>query len=255
MMQLRAKRATSEPPPVPDQSPRPKQRRIADPSRKEAMLAMLQIEPTRDNCAGYLMFPGKFRLLVKGDQWTKWSQDTTSIPMYILEGLHNTKALANTNNENAWMELTEENFRAGDNYVVDEIETEGAEMLTTKYGQTEIAFAVTGRDVKCAGHRFAMIGPPREHGQYIGSIPRGLFAEQILDNYAVDGHGEKYQTKERVMFGEPLKNMSACSWMVYTRELEKDELRTVSCARIPANIAATQKLPAHLMLGMGFETK
>ncbi len=46
-------------------------------------------------------------------------------------------------------------------------------MLTTKYGQTEIAFAVTRRDVKCASHRFAMIGPPRNHGQYIGSIPRG----------------------------------------------------------------------------------
>jgi hypothetical protein len=113
-MQLRA---TSEPPQVPDQ--RPERRRIADPSRKAAMLAMLQIEPTRDNCAGYLRFPGKFRLLVKGDQWMTWSQDTTSIPIYILEGLHNTKALANTNNENAWMELTEENFRAGDNLPLD----------------------------------------------------------------------------------------------------------------------------------------
>ena len=109
---------------------------------------MLQIEPTHDNSAGYLRFPDKFRLLVKGDQWTTWSQDITSIPMYILEGLFHTKVLADTNSENAWMELTEENFRTGDNYVVDEIETEGAEMLTTKYGQTEIAFAVTGRDMK-----------------------------------------------------------------------------------------------------------
>ena len=30
---------------------------------------------------------------------------------------------------------------------------------------------------------------------------------------------------------------------------------TLSCARVPDIIAATQKLPAHLMLGMGFETK
>jgi hypothetical protein len=88
-----------------------------------------------------------------------------------------------------------------------------------------------------------------------GWIPRDLFAEQVLDNYVVDGHGERYQTKDRVRFEEPLKSMSACLWMVNTRELEKDELRTVSCARIPVNIAATQKLPAYLMLGMGFETK
>ena len=84
--------------------------------------------------------------------------------------MQNTKALANTSNENPWMELTEENFRAGDSYVVDEIETKGAEMLTTKYGQTEMAFAMTGRDIKCAGRRFAMIGPPHHHEQYISSV-------------------------------------------------------------------------------------
>ena len=94
------------------------------------------------------MFPGKFKLHVKGDIWTTWSQDTASIPLYILDALHNSKALANTRNEITWMELIEENFRQGDTYVVDEIETEGAEMLTTKYGETEIAFAVTGRDIK-----------------------------------------------------------------------------------------------------------
>jgi hypothetical protein len=38
------------------------------------------------------------------------------------------------------MELTEGIFRAGDNYVVDEIEKDGAEMLVTKHGQSEIAF-------------------------------------------------------------------------------------------------------------------
>ncbi len=44
--------ATSEPQPVPDQ--RPERRRIADPSKKAKMLAMLQVEPFRDNSAGYL---------------------------------------------------------------------------------------------------------------------------------------------------------------------------------------------------------
>lgn len=200
------------------------------------------------------MFPGKFRLHVKGDIWTTWSQDTASIPLYILDALHNSKALANTRNEITWMELIEENFRQGDTYVVDEIETEGAEMLTTKYGETEIAFAVTGRDIKCAGRKLSMIGPPRNHGQYISYIPRGLFKEQVLEHYSVDTYGERYQTKDRVRFQEPLKDISACSWMVYSRELKKAEL-TLSCARVPDIIAATQKLPAHLMLGMGFETK
>ena len=117
-MQLRTKRETSPLPQVPNQ-----RSRIAEPSRKETMLSNLQIEPNFDNSAGFLMFPGKFRLHVKGDIWTTWSQDTASIPLYILDALHNTKALANTRNEITWMELIEENFRQGDTYVVDEIET------------------------------------------------------------------------------------------------------------------------------------
>ncbi len=104
------------------------------------MLAMLQVEPFRDNSAGYLRFPGKFRLLVKGDQWRTWSQNTTSIPMYILEGLHHTKFLANINSENAWM---------------------GVKMHRWSFCQL-----------------------------HAGWIPRGLFAEQVLDNYVVDGQGE-----------------------------------------------------------------
>ena len=83
----------------------------------QALYLVLQASKIWSNSK--ITFRCSCRLLVKGDRWMTWSQDTTSIPIYILEGLHNTKALANTNNENAWMELTEENFRAGDNLPLD----------------------------------------------------------------------------------------------------------------------------------------
>jgi hypothetical protein len=41
---------------------------------------------------------------------------------------------------------------------VDEIEKEGAEMLATKYRQSQIA--LTGRNIKCASHKLASIGRP-----------------------------------------------------------------------------------------------
>jgi hypothetical protein len=147
--------------------------------------------------------------------------------------MQNTKALANTSNENPWMELTEENFRAGYTYVVDEIKTKGAEMLTTKYNQTEMAFAVTGLDIKCAGRRFAMIGPPHHHEQYMSSIPNGLFRLEI-QKAGSRSLCSKWVRRKVPQQGprnveEPLKNknMSASSWMVYIRELGKYELRTV----------------------------
>jgi hypothetical protein len=112
MMQLLAKRATSEPPQVSDQ--RPERRSIADPSRKATMLAMLQIEPTRDNCAGYLTFPSKFRLLVKGDDMVSGYFQYHNV--YF--GRPVPYERSNTNNENTWTKLTEENFRTGDNCVM-----------------------------------------------------------------------------------------------------------------------------------------
>ena len=57
-----------------------------------------------------------------------------------------------------WFWGPEEVFRAGDNFVVDGIEKEGAEMLATKFGQSEIVLSVTGRDIKCAGNNFQRAG-------------------------------------------------------------------------------------------------
>ena len=51
-------------------------------------------------------------------------------------------------------------------YVVYESEKEGAEMLVQKIGQSEIAFAVNGQGIKCAGNKLAMVG--RTHDLRIG---------------------------------------------------------------------------------------
>ncbi len=51
-------------------------------------------------------------------------------------------------------------------YVVYEIEKVGAEMLVKKIGQSEIAFAVNGQGIKCAGNKLAMVG--RTHDLCIG---------------------------------------------------------------------------------------
>jgi hypothetical protein len=137
------------------------------------MLAKLVIEPNSDNSAGYFCFLGKFRLLVKGDHWMSWSQDTSRVPKHILNEMCCDPPKSRADNKIEEMELTDEVFRAGDNIVVDEINQEGAasEMLITKFGHSELVFGVTGRDIKCAGHKFAMIGLPYEHAQYIGWIP------------------------------------------------------------------------------------
>jgi hypothetical protein len=130
----------------------------------------------------------------------------STIPLYILDVLNHPKF--RTDKRHTIQEIV--------NFVVDEIETDGAEMLATTYCEGEIALSVTGRDIKCAGHKLSMAGRPYDHGQYIGAIPRGIRRKQVLDHYAVDDFGERYQTEDQVMHKESLGDLSAYSWMVYT---------------------------------------
>ncbi len=59
-------------------------------------------------------------LLVKGDQWTTWSKDTSKIPLYILDALNHPKSRADKRHTIEEMELSEEIFQDGVNFVVDE---------------------------------------------------------------------------------------------------------------------------------------
>ncbi len=110
-------------------------------------------------------------------QCGNFSVFTANLSFYILDALNHPKYRADKRHTIEEMELSEEIFRDRVNFVVDEIETDGAKLLGTKYCKCEIAFAVTGRDIKCAGHNFCMIGRPYEHGKYIGAIPRGILSE------------------------------------------------------------------------------
>jgi hypothetical protein len=65
-------------------------------------------------------------LLVKGDLWTTWSQDTSTIPSYILDVLNHPKSRTDKRHTIEEMELSEETFRDGIDFVVDENETDGA---------------------------------------------------------------------------------------------------------------------------------
>ena len=152
-----------------------------------------------------------------------------------------------------WMELVKENFRPEDGFVIDSIETSGPELLSTKECQSEFCFSVTGRNVIGAAYKWAMLGPPKDHGQYLGYIPTGLFKEEVLDHRAVDVDGERYQTKDRVLYRLPLKECVACSWIVYKQELARNS-ESVTCVRVPDSHAELQAQANYLILGMGFET-
>ena len=69
---------------------------------------------------------------------------------------------------------------------------DGPEMLVTKFGECEIAFSVTLRDIKCVGNALAMIGHPYDNAQYISWIR--------FDQYAVDDFWDQKKSFEQETF-------------------------------------------------------
>jgi len=115
--------------------------------RRANYVSTLVFEPNADNTAGFLMFPGKFRLLVKGEQWASWSQIPSKIPMYILEALFDPKHDQAAIPE---MDLVAEQVprcgpRDQDNIILEKISKKGAIFLQTKCCESEIGFCCTAR--------------------------------------------------------------------------------------------------------------
>ena len=206
-MELRAKRA------MPRQEPSAHQRRrIADRSRKDAMLSMLLVLPGNNttNTEGYLRFPGKFRLLVKGDLWTAWSRDTSQIPLYILEAMRDE---AHDMDSASVMEVSEQIIGKDQNFVLEEISTKGIIFLQTSCNESEIAIPCTGRMAK-GGHSLTILGPVQRQTQYLTDIPIGLLTEQVYNFEATSPSGP-YRTGDRVKYARGLKTVGSTSSMVY----------------------------------------
>ena len=76
--------------------------------------------------------------------WTKWKLDPSSMPDYLLQFISTNKG-----EESDEMKLYSPPVRyfAGENFIVEDIDKMGAIFLTTKEGQSDLAFSVKGKHV------------------------------------------------------------------------------------------------------------
>jgi hypothetical protein len=152
-MQLRAKREA----PQPQELSIPRRRTLPPvESRREKMLAKLVIELNSDmDISVFQANSGCWSRVIIGCPGLRTLQGSQCI---FLNEMCRNSPKSRADNKIEEMELTEEVFQAGDNFVVDVIEKDGAEMLVTKFGQSEIVFGVSGRDIKCAGNKSWALG-------------------------------------------------------------------------------------------------
>ena len=76
--------------------------------------------------------------------WTQWKSDPASMPVYLLQFIS-----ANKGEESNEMQLYSppERYLPGENFIIQDIDRMGAIFLTTKEGQSDLAFSVKGKHV------------------------------------------------------------------------------------------------------------
>ena len=194
------------------QQPPPAPQRQRDTDRRDFLLQSLQINPNSDNTAGYLGFPNKFRLLVKDAQWAQWSENTSKIPLYILEALFNPKHDATAVPE---MEVSTEMIPREQTVIIDQISSNGAIFLQTSKGESELGFSCVVSDC-ISGHAMTLVGRLRPHTQYLTHLPRGMLRQEVLKKARPSVNGN-YFTGDRIVFSETLMDNVYSSAAVYAR--------------------------------------
>ena len=173
------------------------------------MLHSLLVQPGIDKTEGYLLFPGEFRLLVKGDLWTSWSQNTSKLPLYILEAMSDD---AHDMDSAPVMYLSEQIIDRDQTFVLEEISTKVFIFLQTSCNESEIAIPCTGRIAK-GGHSLTILGPVQWQTQYLTDIPIGLLTEQVY-NFEATSLSGPYGTGDRVKYARGLKTVDSTSSII-----------------------------------------
>ena len=143
--------------------------------------------------------------------WAKWRSDPCSIPAYLLRFIS-----ANKGRESDEMKLYSptERFLAGENWITEDIDRMGAIFLSTKDGQSDLAFSVTGRHVYGFAESDEYILEDvevRENTQYVKD-----FARKHLENelYPHTPAGSARSIGEMVHYEGILKSSTLCSHQI-----------------------------------------
>ena len=220
-------------------------------SRKKFLLAHLQVDPIHPGTSGYFSFQGKFRLLLTGEEWTRFGKNPQNIALYILEALYDPK---HNISEIPEMQLVREQLGKHDSLIVEQFFNCGPTLIATSTCESEIAFPCQARTVKCPGNAYCMLGPIFEHVQYFTSTetPKGLFEEQVLEFEHHVCDGRKFKTRDYIQYKTQLKSVTAISWKAHHWAQGNDPEKLHSMLVETGDFGFTTHTPVLVFSGMGF---
>ena len=121
-----------------------------------------------------LQYREQMTLRIREREWKEFHHDLSKVPSYLL------KYIKNHDSEDMTLQPADLVYREGKQFVIEEITKEGAIILLTCEGQSDIAFPVTGYHlVAFPGGRYIIAGEVVQHTQYAVEMPNN-YLKNIL---------------------------------------------------------------------------
>ena len=206
-------------------------------------------EPSQGGC---FFIPGKKLKVRITDEatWIKWkSEGMEHMPGCLLKYLMNEKAIAGGEDE-VVMDLKfcpEEGYVVGESVTVESIETQGALILTTPQGQSELVFPVIITDVVAFKETdFILQGDPYEFQQYLCDLPKNCLRNNVYSYTPLFPPGNTKTLGQIVEYNLQLKKPSLLTVQVIRNVLKRIPLVTVTGQSLGGEFS--------LSIGMGFQT-
>jgi hypothetical protein len=216
--------------------------------KKSALETMVWNDASEPSKGGIFFIPGKGLKVRITDEatWAKWkSEGIEHMPGCIIKYLMKDQSAE----DEVVLELKcpEERYVVGESVTVESIETEGALILTTPQGQSELVFPATGTDVVAFKETdFILQGDPYDFQQYLCDLPDQFLENRLYPYIPPFPPGNTKTLGQTVQYDLKLKDPSLFTVRVIRSELKRSPLLTVTGQTLGGEFS--------LSIGMGFQT-
>jgi hypothetical protein len=220
---------------------------------KSTLLESAVWEDDSEGVGGTLYFPGKRRLNIPDhDLWTGWKGDPEKlVPGYILDRIRQ--------DEGKEVKLCSvmERYKEGENFVIEHIEKEGAMILVTSRGETNLALLVEGNYVTAfKNDKYVMMTVEREQDtQYVKHFPKDML-KNMLYPHTPAGHtrsiGQRAQYNKVNADADSIRfSHNIAERLCMVKEIHQDRVKNLhQCA-----LTMEHDMIEMLSVGSGFQTE
>ena len=203
-----------------------------------------------DGNGGLICFTGMRSVRISDNViWNLWKTDPSgSMPAYLLRFISTIKG---KESDHLKLYSHPERFYPGENWITEDIDRKGAILLTTKEGQSDLAFSVTGKHVYAFDSDEYIVEDVEVHEntQHVKDFARNHLKNEL---YPQTPPGSAKSFGEMVQYESTLQSATLCSYQISMKFYSKKE--AAGSAVLNWRAVNTRGELINIYLGSGFMT-